>query len=106
MPPRPVMIPEPNLTPRKETRLTDQQERFVLRYLVDLDRKAALIEAGYNFSSPESADAMASALLRNVKVRAFLLEKRAEYADEYKMDAVKWVAYLKLVAMEAIDEHD
>lgn len=92
--------------PRRDTLITAQQERFVLRYLVDLDRHAALKEAGYNPTTPESADSMASNLLSNVKVRAFLFEKKAEYAAAYKIDAVKWLAQLQLVAMEAYTKED
>lgn len=49
---------------------------------------------------------MASRLLNHVKIRAFLYEKKAEYAAERKIDAVKWLAQLQLVAMEAYEQQD
>lgn len=86
--------------------LSDQQERFALRYLVDFDRHAALTEAGYTFTTPESANTMASRLLNMVNVRAFLLEKKSELAAVYQMDAVRWLNHLRLIAMEAYEDKD
>jgi phage terminase small subunit len=51
--------------------LTSKQERFVGEYLVDLNGKRAAIRAGY---SPKTAEAQASRLLRNAKVRAAVRE--------------------------------
>lgn len=91
---------------RRHTSLTDAQERFVLRYLVDFDRLEALREAGYGFTTEDTGHSMASRLLSNVKVRAFIVEKKAEWAAEYKMDALRWMAHLQLIALEAYEGQD
>lgn len=92
--------------PRRETKLTDQQERFVLEYLVDLDPQRALLAAGYNPTTDASRDVMISNLLRNVKVRAFLFEMKAEYRAAYKMDAATWLNHLRLIALEAYEAQE
>lgn len=94
------------MLPRRETDLTPQQELFVAEYLTDFDRDRALKAAGYHPTTPESSAAMSSRLLASVKIRAFLWEKKAEIVAERKLDAVKWLAQLQLVAMEAYENQD
>lgn len=84
--------------------LSDRRERFVQRYLVDFDRLAALRDAGYEFATDDIGNTMASRMLSCVKVRAYMMKLKAEYASAYKMDAVMWLNHLRLVAMDAYED--
>lgn len=70
-----------------EKELTDKQKRFVEEYVIDSNGTQAAIRAGY---AAEHAHTEASRLLRNVKVSAYLAEKRKEIADKLQIDAA-WV---------------
>lgn len=95
------------MTPVARTEgLTDREERFVLRYLVDFDRRAAIDEAGFKCTTDESRDALASRLLNSVKIRSFVVKKKAEYATLYEMGATEWFTHMRLVFLEAYEEHD
>ncbi|MDX1464483.1 MAG: terminase small subunit [Halomonas sp.] len=64
--------------------LTPRQSRFVDEYLIEPNGKQAAIAAGY---AAGSADAAASRLLRNDKVRQVLDERRALRAKRTQVDA-------------------
>lgn len=72
---------KPPKRPRKTLRpggLNEQQRRFVVEYLVDLNGKQAAIRAGY---SPKSAEVTASKLLTHPKV-AEEIRKAAERREQ------------------------
>lgn len=73
----------------KRSELTPRQEQFVQEYLIDLNGAAAYSRAGYA-ARGNSAEAAASRLLRNVKVRARVREAQAARAArvEIRQDAV------------------
>ena len=60
--------------------LSVKQEKFCLEYAKSGNQRQAYLLAGYNVKSDEAADANASRLLRNDKVKARL----AELAEEIK----------------------
>lgn len=60
--------------------LSVKQERFCLEYAKSGNQRQAYLKAGYNVKSDEAADASASRLLRNAKVK----ERLAELAEEAK----------------------
>lgn len=65
--------------PAKSGALTAKQQRFVAEYLIDLNATAAYKRAGYR-ATDNAAEAAASRLLSNVKVRAAIdvsIEKRS-----------------------------
>lgn len=64
--------------------LTPRQSRFVDEYLLEPNGKQAAIAAGY---AAGSADAAASRLLRNDKVRQVLDERRSLRAKRTQVDA-------------------
>ena len=47
----------------------DKQQQFAKQYIIDFDATQAVLRAGYKCKSRESAAAMGSRLLRNVKVQ-------------------------------------
>lgn len=91
---------------RKETKLTEQQTRFVHNLISGMTRREAVRDAGYSADTDELADACASRLLSNAKVYAYYTDLRAAVASEAVMDGVKWLAYMRLVAIEAISERE
>lgn len=60
--------------------LSVKQEKFCLEYAKSGNQRQAYLLAGYNVKSEETADANASRLLRNAKVK----ERLAELAEEAK----------------------
>lgn len=64
--------------------LTDQQQEFVLQYLVDLNATQAAIRAGY---SAKTAQEQGSRLLSNVMVAEAVAAAQAERAARIKIDA-------------------
>ena len=70
--------------------LSVKQERFCLEYAKTGNQRQAYLLAGYNIKSDEAADAAASRLLKNVKVKERLAElyeeaKNASIADIVEM---------------------
>ena len=70
--------------------LSVKQEKFCLEYAKTGNQRQAYLLAGYNVKSEETADANASRLLRNAKVKARLAElyeeaKNASIADIVEM---------------------
>ena len=70
--------------------LSVRQEKFCLEYAKTGNQRQAYLLAGYNVKSDETADANASRLLRNAKVKARLAElaeeaKNASIADIVEM---------------------
>lgn len=70
--------------------LSVKQEKFCLEYAKSGNQRQAYLLAGYNVKSEETADANASRLLRNAKVKARLAElaeeaKNASIADIVEM---------------------
>jgi hypothetical protein len=77
-------------TPRKtrsrdpaEVPLTDQQERFVDEYLVDLNGTKAAIRANY---SPKTAQEQASRLLSKPHIQKAIAEAKARRAERTEID--------------------
>jgi phage terminase small subunit len=94
------------LTPRKLTKLTDRQERFVRHFAVSNDRDEALKYAGFKVTTPESASATVSRLLSNVKVKGLLDDIRAKVAAEHGMDRDGVMNRLKVVYLAAFEAKD
>jgi phage terminase small subunit len=65
-------------------KLTPKQALFVQEYLIDLNATRAAIAAGY---SKKTAEAAASRLLRNVKVRAETGKQTAERSERLEISA-------------------
>ena len=70
--------------------LSMKQEKFCLEYAKSGNQRQAYLLAGYNIKSDEAADAAASRLLKNVKVKERLAElyeeaKNASIADIVEM---------------------
>ncbi|WP_093231797.1 terminase small subunit [Thermoflavimicrobium dichotomicum] len=59
-------------------KLTPKQQRFVEEYLIDLNATQAAIRAGY---SKKTAEAIASRLLRNVKVQTAIQQAKKERSE-------------------------
>jgi len=94
------------LPPRKETKLTERQERFIALLISGKSRREAVREAGYEVADDKQADSRASEILSNPKVYAAYTELRAQLNAESVMDGVKWVAYLRLIAVDAMRSQD
>ncbi len=62
--------------------MNDRQRRFGREYVIDQNGTQAAIRAGY---SPKTATAMASRLLTNVKVRAYIAELTAPAVEAVKL---------------------
>lgn len=92
--------------PRKETKLTERQERFLNLLTEGKTRREAVREAGYDVTDDKSADSRASELMRNPKVYAAYVDRCAELSAAAVMDGVKWIEYLRFVAVEAMRERD
>lgn len=69
---------------KKSTDLSGKRLIFVKEYLVDSNGKRAAIAAGY---SKKTAEAAASRLLRNVKVRAAIEEQTSERCEKLGLEA-------------------
>lgn len=81
--------------------LTPRQSRFVDEYLIEPNGRKAAIAAGY---AEGSADAAASRLLRNDKVKQVLDERRARRAQRTEINA-DYVLH-RLVEIDQLDVAD
>jgi phage terminase small subunit len=92
--------------PTDKDALNDQQERFCLEYLKDLNGKQAAIRAGY---SEASAESQASRLLSNAKVASRVAELKAKQFGQIELSAARVLQELARLAMvdlsEAYDEN-
>jgi hypothetical protein len=59
---------------KDKKRLTSKQQRFVAAYSSGMSGQEAVIEAGYNVSSTESAKSLATTMLSNDKIQNALAE--------------------------------
>lgn len=82
-------------------KLTPKQEKFCVEYLVDLNATQAAIRAGY---SEKTAEATASRLLRNVKVKARIQELRKEYFTKTIASAAEVEAFLSASLRGEVEE--
>jgi len=86
--------------------LTPMQERFVTEYLVDLHQRNAALRAGY---SPDSADAIASQVLKLPKVQAEIVRRTAAFAaraavsKENVLEALKAIAFADITKAFTLD---
>jgi len=64
--------------------LTDQQQRFVEEYLIDLNATQAAIRAGY---SEKTADSIGLQLLRKTQVAEAIADAKAERSEQTQIDA-------------------
>lgn len=92
---------------RPDGKLTDRQYRFVHLLVEGRSRREAYREAGYQAdASDDQVDSAVSNLLGNRKVYAYYRELQAEMASQSVMTGVRWANELRLIAMEAAQEHD
>lgn len=77
--------------------LTEKQLRFVEAMLLEPDAKAAYIKAGYK-ARGSSAEANASRLLRNAKVKNALREARTSRSERTQVSADRVVKELARIA--------
>lgn len=87
--------------------LSVKQEKFCLEYAKSGNQRQAYLLAGYNVKSDETADANASRLLRNAKVKARLAElaeeiKNASIADVVEMQQTLTAIIRKQMTEEVI----
>jgi phage terminase small subunit len=75
--------------------LTPMQERFVTEYLVDLHQRNAAVRAGY---SPESADTIASQVMKLPQVQAEIARRTAAFAARAAVSKENVLATLKAIA--------
>ena len=87
--------------------LSVKQEKFCLEYAKSGNQRQAYLLAGYNVKSDETADANASRLLRNAKVKARLAElaeeaKNASIADIVEMQQTLTAIIRKQMTEEVV----
>ncbi len=87
--------------------LSVKQEKFCLEYAKSGNQRQAYLLAGYNIKSDEAADAAASRLLKNVKVKERLAElyeeaKNASIADIVEMQQTLTAIIRKQMTEEVI----
>src|SRR5215475_197178 len=75
--------------------LTPMQARFVTEYLVDLHQRNAAIRAGY---SPDSADTIASQVMKLPQVQAEIAQRTAAFAARAAVSKENILATLKAIA--------
>jgi phage terminase small subunit len=75
--------------------LTPMQERFVTEYLVDLRQREAAVRAGY---SPDSADTIASQVMKLPQVQAEIDRRTAAFAARAAVSEEKVLTTLKAIA--------
>jgi phage terminase small subunit len=75
--------------------LTPMQARFVTEYLVDLHQRNAAIRAGY---SPDSADTIASQVMKLPQVQAEIAQRTAAFAARAAVSKENVLATLKAIA--------
>jgi len=84
--------------------LTDKQRIFANEYLVDLNATRAYKKAYPNVKKDEVANAAASRMLRNVKVKAYIDEQLKKIEDESIADATEVMKYLTQILRGELDE--
>lgn len=84
-----------------EKQLTEQQERFCLEYLKDLNGKQAAIRSGY---SAKTAENQASRLLSNAKVQQLVYKLNQERIKRTEIDADFVLTEHKRMAMSDVAE--
>lgn len=84
--------------------LTDKQRIFANEYLVDLNATRAYKKAYPNVKKDEVANAAASRMLRNVKVKAYIDEQLKKIEDESIADAKEVMKYLTQILRGELDE--
>ncbi len=75
--------------------MNDRQRRFGREYVIDQNGTQAAIRAGY---SPKTATAMASRLLTNVKVRAYIAELMAPAVEAAALSVERVLKEMKRLA--------
>lgn len=78
--------------------LTAKQRKFVAEYVKTGNATQSYINAGYKVKSEKSANAAASQILRNIKVKKAINEKMAEIESHKIMDAVEYLQTLTAIA--------
>ncbi len=91
----------PKVPPRQKTSLNLCQERFCYEYLVDMDRAAAYIRAGYEAQDEVSAYRHACRLLRKVEVKELLDRLQGQRVDRLEVDGDWAVTRWKMVYQDA-----
>lgn len=81
--------------------LTPKQQRFVAEYCVDFNATAAYVRAGYD-ARGNSAEAAASRLLSNVKVREAIEQKQREIAKRCEVTTENIVREAAAIAFSDI----
>lgn len=79
---------------KKENQLNEKQKRFCEEYIKDYNGEKAAIRAKY---SERTAYSMASRLLKNVKVKAYLNELTGEIKEDNIAEAKEVMEYLTSV---------
>jgi phage terminase small subunit len=80
---------------KKSTDLNKKQAIFVKEYLVDFNATRSAVAAGY---SKKTAEAAASRLLRNVKVRAAVEQETSQRCEKLGVDADQILTELQKLA--------
>src|SRR6476620_7044027 len=93
-PTRPASVPKP-----KQGELSDKQERFVRKYLVDLNVTQAAIRAGY---SRKTANEQGSQNLVKLSVSQAIAERQAERARRLDLKTDDVVDELRKVAFSSM----
>ena len=88
---------------KKSAALTPMMKRFVQEYIKDLNGKAAYIRAGYK-ARGNSAEASASALLRNPKVKAAVQKEMDKRAERTHVDQDRVVLELARIAFSNLSQ--
>lgn len=78
--------------------LTAKQRKFVTEYVKTGNATQSYLNAGYKVKSEKSANAAASQILRNIKVKKAINEKMAEIESHKIMDAVEYLQTLTSIA--------
>lgn len=78
--------------------LTAKQRKFVAEYVKTGNATQSYLNAGYKVNSEKSANAAASQILRNIKVKKAINEKMAEIESHKIMGAVEYLQTLTAIA--------
>lgn len=84
--------------------LTVKQEKFCLEYAKSGNQRQAYLSAGYKCKNDASADASASQLLRNPKVKARLAELTEEIKNASIADITEMQQTLTAIIRQELDE--
>lgn len=89
--------------PKPGQPLTEQQEKFALEYLVDLNARQAAIRAGY---SEKTAASQASRLLTNVNIQKLISEGRKKLAHKTEITVERILTeYARIAFMDIRDAY-